>query len=263
MDMEMKRKIIGAVIGIMAFAALIVGATYAWFLSDINVTNANYVTRTGCFQIDYNINNVDNSQDITGSLIPSASPANGLSGRVGLKINNNCQLAGTGTLKLHVNASPQTSTKLTTSAESYCQSRKTLEKINGITTKSACEADNVKGRWMNYGDSYCESNATYERLTSYNDSSSCTSNSGTWKQGGSPLKYAVYNNANATGTPLSKGYITDTDIGDDVTLLSNISITSTQQYFYIFIWLDGYLTDSTYVDLPFNGAISASAVQSE
>ena len=148
---------------------------------------------------------------------------------------------------------------LTTPATSYCQDRSTLEPISGISTQEACTT--AGGRWQGYGDNYCESNATYERLTDYSDSSSCASHSGTWTSGGSPLKYAVYDNATGTGTPLSKGKILSTDIANDITVYSNFSIDKTQKYYYIFIWLDGYLTDDNHTDLPFSGQVNASAIQ--
>ncbi len=267
MNREMKRKIIGSIIGVIAFAALIVGATYAWLIKDLVVSNANYVASTGCFDINYDITNPDNPvSEITGDMIPAAHVTGGLSGRVGLRTKDNCEIEGTATLNLHVNGIVNgvtvTDPKLLTTADSYCQSRKTLEKIDGITTKLACET--AGNRWMPYGDDYCENSTTLERLVAYTDSSSCSGNGGTWKSGGSPLKYAVYDNASGTGTPVGVGSITAADIdGDDVILATDIEVTSTQQYYYIFIWLDGYLTDSTYAGLPFNGSISATVVQSE
>ena len=257
MENSMKKNVL-LIITVLFVGLGVVGGTYAWFSNNIETTNEIYNVATSCFLIDYNINNTDNSQDITGTMFPSGTVSGGLSGRVGLRTNANCNLDGVGTLKLHVNGNNATSGTLTTSASSYCEDRSTLQPIPGISTQAACTS--ASGRWQGYGDSYCESNITLERLTNYN-SSNCASNNGTWKSGGSPLKYAVYDNASATGTPLSKGYITSGNIGGDVTILNNISITSTQQYYYIFIWLDGYLTDSTYSNLPFSGYISAEAEQ--
>ena len=257
--MNNTKKLIGAIIGVIMFAALIAGATYAALSRTVNTTNETQNVASLCFLIDYNINNTDGTQDITGTMFPSGTIAKGLNGRVGLKINSSCTLNGTGTLKLHINNT--TSSALTTPAASYCENRKTLEKIDGITTASDCST--AGGRWRGYGDSYCENPNTLERMPDYTTQSDCTSNNGSWKTGGSPLKYAVYDNATLTGNPIAKGPITSSNIGNDITLKDNIEITSTQQYYYIYIWLDGYQTDNTYTELPFSGYIKAEAIQSE
>lgn len=252
----MKKNILVA-FAIFMGGLLIIGGTYAYLTMSANVTNGVYNASTHCFMIDYTVDNGDSTQNITGTLFPSSTSNKGLSGRVGMKISNNCNLAGRGTIKIHIDSS--TSSTLTTPATSYCQDRSTLEPISGISTQEACTT--AGGRWQGFGDNYCESNATYERLTDYTDSSSCASHSGTWTSGGSPLKYAVYDNATGTGTPLSKGKILSTDIGNDITVYDNFSIDKTQKYYYIFIWLDGYLTDDNHTDLPFSGQVNASAIQ--
>ncbi len=245
------------VIAVLLIGLSLAGGTYAYLTMAASVTNGNYNTQTTCFNIDYNINNEGSGQDITGTLFPSSGPSGGLSGRVGLKVNASCGLNGLGTLKLHINST--TSSSLMTSASSYCQDRKTLEPISGITTESACTT--AGGRWRGYGDAYCESNATLERLTTPTDSESCTSAGGTWKTGGSPLKYAVYDNNAGTGVPLSKGYIESTDINTDKVIYDNFVIDTNQKYYYIFIWIDGYLVDNAINNLPFSGKINASAEQ--
>ena len=203
----------------------VAGGTYAWLSASLNVTNGNSSGQTHCFLIDYNIDNAGsgNGQSITGLLFPGSGPAKGLTGRVGLKVNSSCSLNGTGTLKLHINSG--TSSVFGTVGEAHCENSTTLETLNDYKTSSAC------------------------------------SGHGTWTSSTTPLKYAVYSNNAATGTPLSVGYITTSDIGNDKTIYNNISITSTQAYYYIFIWLDGYMTDNTFTDLSFDGYISASAVQ--
>ena len=253
----MKNKSILLVITILLIGLSLAGGTYAYLTMAASVTNGNYNTQTTCFNIDYNISNEGSGQDISGTLFPSANASGGLSGRVGLKANASCGLNGLGTLKLHINST--TSSSLMTSASSYCQDRKTLEPISGITTESACTT--TGGRWRGYGDAYCESKSTLERLTTPTDSESCTSAGGTWKTGGSPLKYAVYDNNAGTGEPLSKGYIESTDINTDKVIYDNFIITSTQKYYYIFIWIDGYLVDNAINNLPFSGYINASAEQ--
>ena len=253
----MKNKSILLVITILLIGLSLAGGTYAYLTMAASITNGNYNTQTTCFNIDYNISNEGSGQDISGTLFPSANASGGLSGRVGLKATASCGLNGLGTLKLHINST--TSSSLMTSASSYCQDRKTLEPISGITTEEACTT--AGGRWRGYGDAYCESNSTLERLTTPTDSESCTSAGGTWKTGGSPLKYAVYDNNAGTGTPLSKGYIESTDINTDKVIYDNFVIDTNQKYYYIFIWIDGYLVDNAINNLPFSGYISASAEQ--
>lgn len=258
---DIKKKNVLLSIAVIMIGLMFSGGTYAYLARTVNTTNQIYNAKSLCFLIDYNINNVSNGQDISGTLFPSEGINGGLTGRVGLKVNSSCNLSGTGTLKLHINNG--TSSSLMTPATSYCEDRSTLEKINGITTETACKADNVKGRWRGYGDSYCENPNTLERMPDYKTSSTCTSHSGTWTSGGSPLKYAIYDNATMSGNPISKGRITSNDINNDITIKDNISITTEQKYFYIYIWLDGYQTDNTFTELPFSGYISASAIQKE
>ena len=254
---NINKKNIVLILVIILTGLIISGGTYAYLTLAINVTNGNYNTMTHCFEIDYSINNADNTQDITGIMFPSDRPSGGLNGRVGFKINSSCQLYGKGTLKLHVNSG--SSSKLTTSAASYCESRKTLEKINNISTETACT--NANGRWRGYSDNYCENNKTLVRMTEYTDSTACASNGGTWKSGGSPLKYAVYGNNYDMDNPLSTGYITSNDIGGDITIYDDFPITESQDYYYIYIWLDGYLTDSTYTEQSFSGYIHSETIQ--
>ena len=253
----MKNKSILLVIAILLVGLSLAGGTYAYLTMAANVTNGNYTTNTTCFNIDYNISNEGSGQDITGTLFPSSGPSGGLSGRVGIKVNASCSTNGLGTLKLHINSS--TSSSLMTAASSYCQNRKTLEAISGISTEADCNT--AGGRWQGYGDSFCEDPATLQRMTDYTTENACTGAGGTWKSGGSPLKYAVYDNNAATGAPLSKGYITSTDINNDKTIYTDFVIDSNQAYYYIFIWLDGYLLDNAVNDLPFSGYIKAEANQ--
>ena len=48
-----KRKLIGTIIGVIAFAALIAGATYAWFQNSLQVTTGTYDATTRNFIINY------------------------------------------------------------------------------------------------------------------------------------------------------------------------------------------------------------------
>ena len=166
-----------------------------------------------------------NTQAISGTMFPSAGPSKGLSGSVTLKINDSCSTTGTGTLYLHVNS--------------------------GTSTKFG---DTV--------DAHCENTLTYVTLPEYKTSSDCTSHGGTWRTGGA-LKFALYDNNTFIGAPLVAGSFNNPFIGFDIPGYSGIPITSTTKTIYIYIWLDGYITDNTYVNLPFDAYIWASAVQNE
>lgn len=48
-----KKKLIGTIVGVVLFVALIAGATFAWLTFNANVTNGNYNTMTGNFIINY------------------------------------------------------------------------------------------------------------------------------------------------------------------------------------------------------------------
>ena len=218
----MYKKYVIFTIGIILLGAMVTGGTYAYLSRTVTITNGTANVSTHCFLIDYNINNSDNSQNISGILFPSASPSGGLTGRVGLKTNTSCTLQGVGTLTLHL-----TSGEVGSASPGHCENSNTLETLKDYTTSGTC------------------------------------SGHGTWVTTGTPLKYAVYDNSEGTGTPLSKGYITSSNIGGDITLYNNFAITSTEEYYYIFIWLDGYLSGDGYTDVNFAGYVSASATQTE
>ena len=48
-----KKKLIGTIIGVTMFAALIAGATYAWLTGTVTITNGTYNSKTLNFVIDY------------------------------------------------------------------------------------------------------------------------------------------------------------------------------------------------------------------
>ena len=252
------RKTIYLIIAMLFVGIAIAGGTYALLSSSLNVINGEYNTSTHCFAVDYDITNAGGGTDITGELIPSANPSGGLSGRVGIKMNSGCSLAAKGTITLHVDSS--TSSVLTVGHSSYCVSKETLQRINSIISSSACET--AGGKWLVFGEEpYCETKNSYIRLPEYTTQSDCTTNNGKWSTWGSPLKYAIYTNASATGTPVAAGRINTADIGNDMVLYSNFTVSTTQVYYYVFIWLDGYLIDNSYVDLPISGSLSATVVQ--
>ena len=254
----MKNKNILIIVAIALIGLTLVGSTYAYLTFSLDITNDNYNNiSTHCFGITYNVNNVDGSTDITGTLFPSSAPTKGLTGRVGFSSDETCSITGLGTIKLNIAST--TSSTLTTPASSYCESRSTLEPLTEYTTEASCSEAN--GRWRGYGDAYCENPNTLERMEDYTTESECTTNSGSWVTGGSPLKYAVYTSTDSSASPVSVGRINSTDIGNTITIYDNFSVTPTMTYYYIYIWLDGYLTDNTHTNLPFEANITASVRQ--
>ena len=168
----------------------------------------------------------DNTQTLSGTLFPSVGPNKGLSGSVSLKVNSSCLVSGKGTLYLHVN--------------------------NGTSTKFGAIVD-----------AHCENPNTLETLHDYKTSSACSTNGGSWVTTGSALKYAVYDNNTLTGNPLAKGYFANSLIGSEGPLYADFDVTYTEKTYYIYVWLDGYVSDNTYTNLPFDGYILARATQTD
>lgn len=281
-----KRKKILLVVGIILACVLVAGGTYAYLTFSVSVTNGTISGNVECFEIDYSIMNFDFdcslmadingdgeindgdlyylkkhlagadgeyaecnncdingdgevnvldmarlekclSNNITGTLFPSAGPSGGLSGRIKINVNESCNVTATGTLYLNVDSG--TSTTLVQTVADHCENKTTLETLNDYTTSAECTADSSR----------------------------------MWVSTGTGLKYAVYSNADATGTPLDVGYITNSDIGGDIPIYSDFTVDTTASSYYIFIWMDGYITDSTYTELPFGGYIHASVLQNE
>ena len=270
------------IFGIILGVVLIAGGTYAFLTMALNVQNGNVNGKLECFQINYNacnlwdvngdgvidtndsaalndyfngtvnenyiyrdlngdgaINNLDatlfsdclngtqtnNSVgDLRGTLFPSTEITGGLFGSLAMGVNSACNITGTGTIYLHVGTE-----------SSVTLLRKT--------------------------DGHCENSTTLETLTSYTSSNECLTDGNKWVTDGSALKYAVYDNAMGTGVPLSVGYITGGDIGEDISLYTGFDVNSTNNRYYMFIWLDGNFTNEHYEDLPFSGYIHASVVQ--
>ena len=253
---DIKKKSIILSVIVLLMGLMIAGGTYAFLSVGANITNTNYVGISTCFMVDYNIDNGDNTENITGTLFPSLGPSEGLYGRVGLKVKDECEVNGIGTLKIHINVS---SASLIEKATSHCEDKKTGDILTSYVNQASCSS--AGGRWREYPASYCEDIKTLQTLPDYTTSGSCTANNGTWVTNGSPLKYAIYNTSNANGTPVKVGHITSST--GDITIYDNIILTHDQRYFYVYIWLDGYLTDNSHSNLSFDGYISASATQND
>ena len=92
------KKLFGAIIGVIAFIAVIAGATYAWFTWTSSPDKL-WRMQTGCFDIVY-----AKGTDISGSLVPSSNYTGGKSTSVTININTKCTITGKATLKLTTNA---------------------------------------------------------------------------------------------------------------------------------------------------------------
>ena len=74
-----KKKLIGTIIGVALFAALIAGATYAWLTFSLNVTNGNYVYNTTDFVINYESGTPTLDGNIPTLTTPTAGAAKSMS----------------------------------------------------------------------------------------------------------------------------------------------------------------------------------------
>lgn len=70
-----KKKLIGTIIGVVLFAALIAGATFAWLTISLNVTNGDYIYNTTKFVINYQSETTDLGGELPTLQSPTASAA--------------------------------------------------------------------------------------------------------------------------------------------------------------------------------------------
>lgn len=220
-----RKKLIGLIIGIILFAALIVGATFAWLTYAINVTNGNYNVETSCFDVNY-----ENGADISGTLNMVANPLNGRSTTISMGINEGCNVNAKGKIELVINS---ISSKLYEATTAHCENTLTLETLLNYSSQTACET--------NVGQ-------TVTNLTRV------------WTTE-SALKYAIYEE-NFSGEPIIVGHINEST--GTITLYESfaLNVGSSTKY-YISIWLDGNIADSQYVNQSFSGYIKASAIQQD
>lgn len=163
------------------------------------------------------------TDSISGTLFPSRNASGGLSGGISATADATCGLNGRGTLYLHIDNS--TSNQLLSTVFGHCEVENTLE-----------------------------------TLQEYDSSAECTNVSGAkWVTNGTALKYAVF-----SGSDLySSGYITASDKGTDKVIHEDFSVTTTTKTFDVYVWLDGYLSDDSYLDLPFNGSTKMVVMQTK
>ena len=208
---------------IIVFVVLLVGGTLATLVLDVFTVNDKYNTVTTCLKVDYDVTNDDGTMPITGTLFFSSSAKGGLSGKVSLKINDSCSVEGIGSLILNVVGASST---LIQTVDAHCENSKTLETLTDLKTSSSCisNADNI------------------------------------WVTDGTALKYAVFdtNEINDNVQPISVGYVNKTG---SIDIYNDFLVTRTNVNYYIYIWLDGNISDNSYANLSFNGNVSASVVQ--
>ena len=95
-----KKKLIGTIIGVIAFIALIAGATFAWFTYNITLNNAGYNFTSSNFSIVY-----DKGSNITGIKMLSAEPSTITTGAENGEVTLSARTTGTitGTMTVYLN----------------------------------------------------------------------------------------------------------------------------------------------------------------
>ena len=95
-----KAKLIGSIIGVFLFIALVAGFTYAWIAWQSN--NINIAGKSDCFDIDYGISQQIGSASAKANLSMTNDYTEGLSAQVSLSLKAECvNLPGTATLYLN------------------------------------------------------------------------------------------------------------------------------------------------------------------
>lgn len=89
-----KDKLIGYILGVILFIALVAGVTYALFRFATNAGNVQ--TTSGKLDIDYNISNAN----LTGTLIPSSSRSDGVMESITAKLKTG---SVTGAINIYIN----------------------------------------------------------------------------------------------------------------------------------------------------------------
>lgn len=222
-----KKKYVILVVAVISFGLLLVGGTYAWLISnDVTVNGSSNGVTTNFYAV-YDFTNDDGSISetaITGTLMQTSYPKGGLHGKISMRHSETSGTDAIGSILMTVGSG--TASKLYSSVAAHCERATTLES-----------------------------------LKVYEDESSCTSAGNIWVAGGSALKYAVYKDS--VSTPVSVGYV---DGVKTITIRDNFVLGADPdhpQIYYLYIWLDGELADSSYASLTFSGNIHLKADQVE
>jgi len=208
---------------IFLIALLIAGGTYAFMVYDMSISNKNIASSTVCFDIVYDADN--DTSPITGTLIPSSGPGGGLSGKISIGMNSNCNISVYGNFYLN------------------------------ITNGSDVLFQTV--------DAHCENSQTLRTLVDYKDQASCEAQTnGKWVTDGTALKYAIYTTNDITASTVSVKVDYIDSIGEK-NIYENFSMTNVTVDYYVYVWLDGNLIDNEYANQSLAGDISASVSQVE
>ena len=128
-----KKKLIGTIIGVIAFIALIAGATFAWFTYSITLNKAGYNFTSSNFSIVYG-----HGTDITGIKMLSAEPSTittgAANGEVTLSAKTTGTITGTMTVYLNVTAGSTIITK---------QALKYIMCVDTTTVSASCTKNTV------------------------------------------------------------------------------------------------------------------------
>ena len=129
-----KAKLIGSIIGVFLFIALIAGFTYAWVTWQSS--NINIAGKSDCFDIDYGISQQIGSASAKASLSMTSDYTEGLSAKVTLSLKTECaNIPGTATLYLNttnVGTTSGTSSGILNGALKYTVVSGTSVLANGV-----------------------------------------------------------------------------------------------------------------------------------
>lgn len=234
-NVDYKKKNIFLFIGIMMLGLLAGGATYAYLVSGTSINNGNYLYNTSCFNIFYDItNDGGDTSNLSGTLVPSHNALGGLYGKITLGLSSECNLKAVGNIYLQVqDMGLYGSDTLIQTIDGHCEEPDTLVFF-----------DEENEFW-------------------------CESAGMSWITGGTALKYAIYDGDVISKKPVKVGYIDRYDeyinmysFNIDATALDDTDEDTISNY-YVYIWLDGNLSNNTYSGIPFRGRIFADVVQQE
>ena len=159
------------------------------------------------------------------TLFPTGNPGGGLLENISFKTSSTCNTNGRGTYYLHVDSG--TSQVLTSTVAPHCENKYTLETVKDLNALDCVFNENT-----------------------------------VWVTNGTALKYALYDSTDRTHL-YAAGYIDSTFIGQDKAIHTDFSVSGTQKTYYLYIWLDGYVSDDTYNDLPFSATSRLSVTQTK
>jgi len=129
-----KRKFIGTILGVILFALMIAGITYAYM--SWTSEKINYTVNSKCFDILYT-----KGTDITGTLMPSTSYTGGLNATVKMNISSSCDLRANGKIYLNTAASTSSNLYRTGLLNYHVVKGSTVLKTGNITESGEIEID--------------------------------------------------------------------------------------------------------------------------